>query len=193
MSALAVDQAITQQFQRGPTDFKGFLSLYSSCLVTNSNKLKPVYFHLFAGKDDGAYHKEECQEFLSGLERRGVKTGLSVFGKGQWDKVGHLWDNMASTSNGWHGTPSGPWRLNTDKKVYGNRAVSPYGCELVIDTSAQRLTTSAAVSERPDDNELLDFVVKNCGTVPSVNVNRHDVTKAVDREIIDIIKNEGLK
>ena len=63
----------------------------------------------------------------------------------------------------------------------------------MIDTITQRLTTSDAVIERPDDNELLDFVVKNCGTVPSVNVNRHDVTKAVDKDIMDIIKNEGQK
>ena len=189
VSALAIDKKITKPFQRSKHDFKGFISLYGNVLTTSSKELKQTSYYLFLGNADAAYHDKEVPRFLSSIRQRGVKAGFKLFKGSQFNKIGHLWDNMKATTNGWHGKPEGPWKIHQDGKLYSNIGISVYGCGLMINPDNRTILASNSSISNPSDNEAWNFVISKCGKRKSTNVNKHKITKEVDKMIIEIIKN----
>ena len=187
LSALALDPILTRPFQRSEHDFKGFISLYAFCMKTTTTKLKSLSFHQYLGDADAAYHKEECNDFISSLKKRGVDAHFTLFEGSQFNKIGHLWDNMQAATGGWHGYPEGPWKMHKDGKVYSNNGIFIYECDFEIDPSAQTISAGNDIIVKPNDNEGWNFVIEKCGKRKSTNVNRHMIIKKVDEEIIRII------
>ena len=188
-SALASDKKITKPFQRSKHDFKGFISLYGNVLTTSSKELKQTSYYLFLGNADAAYHDKEVPRFLASIRQRGVKAEFKLFKGSQFNKIGHLWDNMKATTNGWHGKPEGPWKMHQDGKLYSNIGISVYGCGLMINPDNRTILASNSSISNPSDNEAWNFVISKCGKRKSTNVNKHKIIKEVDKMIIEIIKN----
>ena len=189
VSALAIDKKITKPFQRSKHDFKGFISLYGNVLTTSSKELKQTSYYLFLGNADAAYHDKEVPRFLASIRQRGVKAEFKLFKGSQFNKIGHLWDNMKATTNGWHGKPEGPWKMHQDGKLYSNIGISVYGCGLMINPDNRTILASNSSISNPSDNEAWNFVISKCGKRKSTNVNKHKIIKEVDKMIIEIIKN----
>ena len=189
VSALAIDKKITKPFQRSNHDFKGFISLYGNVLTTSSKELKQTSYYLFLGNADAAYHDKEVPRFLASIRQRGVKAEFKLFKGSQFNKIGHLWDNMKATTNGWHGKPEGPWKMHQDGKLYSNIGISVYGCGLMINPDNRTILASNSSISNPSDNEAWNFVISKCGKRKSTNVNKHKIIKEVDKMIIEIIKN----
>lgn len=189
VSALAIDKQITKPFQRSNHDFKGFISLYGNVLPTTTKELKKTKYYLFLGNADVAYHETEVPKFLSSIRQRGVSAEFKLFKGSQFNKIGHLWDNMKAVTNGWHGKPEGPWKMHQDGKLYSNIGISVYGCGLMINPDNRTILANNSSIANPSDNEAWDFVISKCGKRKSTNVNKHKVIKEVDKKIIEIIKN----
>ena len=187
LSALALDPVLTKPFQRSEHDFKGYISLYAFCMKTTTAKLKNASFHQYLGNGDGAYHEKECGEFISSLKERGVDAHFTLFKGSQFNKIGHLWDNMKSATGDWHGKPEGPWKMHQDGKLYSAFGISIYECGFEIDPSAQTISAGGEILSKPDDNEGWSFVIEKYGKRKGVNVNSHKIIKKVDEDIIKII------
>ena len=56
---------------------------------------------------------------LFSLKERGVDAHFTLFKGSQFNKIGHLWDNMKSATGDWHGKPEGPWKMHQDDNYSG--------------------------------------------------------------------------